>query len=321
MSLGLPIEDWLQSLAELAKHEEDPERFLALACSELPLRMPGVMGGDWEGATGRHAFGVQQGYPMRFKHERLTIGLVSNIKPSPSLLWYYGLSMRLLAEFHLGKWRAQELRRLSYVEAIHATGARLTHDVKNLLQSLDTLCVASQQEQEPSRRFTELLRRQLPEISMRLRQTLTKLSAPDGLGQSESQVAESWFASLESRYGSPQTVFAKNAVLKKVSVPDAMLFSSVAENLLHNFANKQKSQPGIKAEVRLGETTGRAWLEVTDNGAAIPAGLAAKLLAYPVPSESGLGVGLYQSARLAEQRGYRLELTANRDGCVGFRLA
>jgi hypothetical protein len=48
--------------------------------------------------------------------------------------------------------------------------------------------------------------------------------------------------------------------------------------------------------------------------------LAESLLREHVPSENGLGIGLFQSARLAGQGGYRLELAENRPGRVRFRL-
>jgi signal transduction histidine kinase len=132
-SLGLPIEEWLQSLAEQSRHEEDPERFLARACEELPRRLPGVRGGRWALAAASGEFGEPHGHRTRYAHGGLTVELVTRSEPSPALRWHHDLIVRLLAEFYLGKWRARELQRLSYIEAIHETGARLTHDVKNLL--------------------------------------------------------------------------------------------------------------------------------------------------------------------------------------------
>ena len=49
--------------------------------------------------------------------------------------------------------------------------------------------------------------------------------------------------------------------------------------------------------------------------------MAARLFAAPVPSQSGLGIGLYQAAKLAEQIGYKLALVSNIDGKVCFELA
>ncbi len=323
ISLGLPIEEWLDSLAVLAEREDDPERFLALACGELPLRMPGVVGGDWrvEGAAQIQTFGEQRGHGSHFRHGRFALGLITRGRPSPSQLWHYDLAARLLAEFHLGKWRARELQRLSYVEAIHETGARLTHDVKNLLQSLDTLCAAALREDVASPRLLGLMRRQLPEVSSRLRQTLIKLAAPAELARQEPMAALSWFATLENRYANPLTAFWVGGDLTTQWVPDAALFSSVAENLLQNLARKREANPEIKAEVRLGEAAGQLWLEVTDYGSVLSADVSEALFKRPVPSENGLGVGLYQCARLAAAAGYALTLAENRAGCVRFRLA
>lgn len=321
MSLGLPIEEWLQSLADLAKREENPDRFLELACADLPQRLPGVVGGEWHGLTGPRKFGVQQGILLRFRHGNLQLGLVCRVEPSPTLRWHYDLAARLLAEFHMGKWRARELQRLSYVEAIHDTGARLTHDVKNLLQSLETLCVAARAEGEtPSARFAGLMRRQLPEITARLRQTLNKLSAPVATTDEAAVAATAWLASIKTRYADRKIAFVMTGELASIKL-GPLLFSSVSENLLQNIADKRRHDPDVGAQVCLGAENGKAWLEVMDTGDAIPAARAALLFIDVAPSENGLGIGLYQSARLAQRSGYRLELAENRDGCVRFRLA
>lgn len=323
MSLGLPVEEWLKSLAELARHEDDPERFLALACAELPQRLPGVVGGNWTGfAGGQNAFGETGGYRSSLTQGRLRIELVTRAEPSPALLWHYDLILRLLAEFYLGKWRAQEVKRLSYVEAIHETGARLTHDVKNLLQSLDTLCVAAEQEGAvPSARFNELLLRHLPEVAARLRQTLAKLATPARPLPELPVTAGDWLASLASRYAGGHTTFAAEGDVSACVMTDAALFSSVVENLLQNIADKRRSARAVTTEVRLICATDGVRIEVSDDGHAIPAAQADKLLRQRVSSESGLGIGLYQCARQAEQAGYRLELAENREACVRFRLA
>ena len=39
--------------------------------------------------------------------------------------------------YYLAKRHAQEIERGHYLRAVHETGARLTHDVKNVLQSLE----------------------------------------------------------------------------------------------------------------------------------------------------------------------------------------
>jgi signal transduction histidine kinase len=322
LSLGLPIEEWLQSLAELAKNEDDPERFLAKACAEIPRRLPGIVGGDCTDSMQQHRFGEQQGYLTRFRYGHLQLDLRCRVEVSPSLLWHYDLIARLLAEFHLGKWRERELRRLTYVEAIHATGARLTHDVKNLLQSLETLCAAMQSESvTPSPRFVELMRRQLPVITARLGQTLGKLSAPAKSLTGEPVRAGAWFAALADRYVDQQVEFECASGVEDILLVAGEMFSSVAENLLQNLLAKQHNTAGLHGVCRLGLSGGQVWLEVADTGEAIPPELARILFLQPVTSESGLGIGLYQSALLAAQYGYRLWLAENRPGYVLFRLA
>ena len=63
---------------------------------------------------------------------------------SPSLEWHFHLLGQLLGEFYVAKVREQKLQQQTYVQAVHETGARVTHDVKNLLQSLNVLCAAAE---------------------------------------------------------------------------------------------------------------------------------------------------------------------------------
>lgn len=321
-SLGLPLDAWLASLAEISRREEDPERFLSLACAELPQRLPGVIGVAWEDWEGNHLSGRQDGHPLSLEAGALRLVLVTRGRPSPVQRWHYDLVARLLAEFAAGKWRAMELKRLSYIEAIHETGARLTHDVKNLLQSLDTLCEAAELEGDnPSVRFSQLVRRQLPEVSARLRQTLVKLSAPAvATSPTQSMPVAAWLESLGNRYPGSWLSISAEGDAAACQLEDAVLFSSTAENLLQNIAEKRRTHPEVLAQVRLICGSGGPWLEVCDTGDAIPEARAARLFSQPLPSETGLGIGLYQSARQADQACYRLTLEENRAGRVCFRL-
>ena len=48
--------------------------------------------------------------------------------------------------------------------------------------------------------------------------------------------------------------------------------------------------------------------------------VASRLFSAPLPSQHGLGIGLYQAAQQAEQLGYKLTLVNNSDGRVCFEL-
>lgn len=321
LSVGLPVERWLHTLADLAQRQEDPDTFVAEACHDMVRRLPWVTGGEWAGeATGGH-FGTPRGRRSEFRFEALSIAIYTRYPLSPSLVWHFNLLAQLIAEFYADKLRGRQLKRLSYVQAIHETGARLTHDVKNLLQTLRTLCSAAEGEgTEVSPEFAALLRRQLPAIATRLTQTLEKLNQPRWEGDLGVPAAR-WWEELRQRHAAVPVQFVLDQPLPDGTTLPAGLFNHVAENLLANALDKRRAEPGLEVTVGLRAGAAGAELDVCDNGAAIPPALAADLLRGPVASNSGLGIGLYQAARLAELSAYRLSLAVNEAGRVCFRLA
>ena len=210
---------------------------------------------------------------------------------------------------------------MSYLRAVHETGARLTHEVKNVLQSLDNLCFMAQSA-DASMQLG--LRRQLPRLADRLRQMLDKLqSAPptgeDLLATGGEQVAvTSWWAGLRERFPQAWIEYAPLACGPESMLPGA-LFDSVADNLLDNARLKQQLEPALRVRVAL--SADARCLSVFDDGAPVAPGVAAQLLRMPVASSNGFGIGLYQCARWAEACGYALRLAENAPGRVGFELA
>jgi C4-dicarboxylate-specific signal transduction histidine kinase len=96
------------------------------------------------------------------------------------------------------------------------------------------------------------------------------------------------------------------------------MFDCVADNLIENALNKRLREPALK--IRVGLDAKSLSLRVSDNGSAIPSGYAQKLLRTVVPSEDGLGVGLYQASRWARQNNYKMQLLENQPGKVTFEL-
>lgn len=322
LSAGMPFEEWLEALANLSQAEDRPDRFIAQACGLLTRHLHAVVGVRWQTPAEQGAYGEPNGHPIHFNNGPTRLVLYCRVQPSPSLRWQYGLAVRLLMDSYADKQRAQELKRLSFVEAVHETGARLTHDVKNLLQSLDALCAAAERPgSDSSKRFNELLRRQLPEISARLRQTLSKLTSPQPDETPNPQAATEWFEALQRRYAEMPVHFSARDILPDHQVPDALLFSTVLENLLQNIAEKRQMEPGVQAEVELHREGASLVVDIADNGSMIPAAIASRLFSERIASANGLGIGLYQCARLAECHGYRLTLAENQPGNVRFRLA
>jgi hypothetical protein len=70
MSIGLPVEQWLQALSNLALREEDPHAFLEKACVEIAQRLPWVKGGEWIAGGSRGRFGVLRRSPLGIQPRR-----------------------------------------------------------------------------------------------------------------------------------------------------------------------------------------------------------------------------------------------------------
>lgn len=320
LSVGLPLEQWLHRVAELAAEETQPLRFLDKAAAEVSRKLPWVMGGKWKTAEGEGRFGVCQGRVTCFTRDGLTLDLYTRGGLSPSLIWHFNLVTQVLEQYFRAKQKEQEYVELAYMKAIHETGARLTHDMKNLLQSLGSLMFAAQGSgPESSERLTLLMQRQLPQIIQRLQTTVEKLSAPR-LSAAGEVASAGWWSALQARYQGRDIVFENHLPASMPATVNEGLFSGAMENLLQNALAKRGVDLDLKIEAHLFELDGRVGLRVFDNGAAIPAQIAADIGRRPISSEQGLGIGLLQLARGAELSGYRLELESNVPGRVSFCL-
>lgn len=317
-SIGLPVEKWLYFLAELSRLEPSPERFLAESIASL-ARLPWVSGAEWRAGGDRGEHGVKTAFPVRFENEELSLVIFSRYRTSPALHWHLHLLGQLLGEFYMAKQREQKLRQQSYLQAVHETGARVTHDVKNLLQSLNVLVSAAGQRTGlgHSPELLSLIQRQLPVISQRLSATLEKLQRPQT--ESEQLVPiDAWWESLKRQYLQNGIEFEASSIGSDSMLPRA-LAESVADNLIQNALAKKTADPGVRIRVAVsGE--GAVEFTVTDTGRAIASDVEKLLFHAPVGSHSGLGIGLYQAARHAEANGFALRLVSNRDGEVSFSL-
>jgi len=314
-SIGLPVEKWLYFLAELSQTEARPERFLGEGVAGL-ARLPWIAGTAWD-AGGQHGeTGSRTEHQVLYESPDLDLTIFSRHPTSPALQWHLHLLGQLLGDFYAAKLREQKLQHASYLQAVHETGARLTHDVKNLLQSLNVLCSVAGQDDSP--RLQALIRRQLPAITQRLSATLDKLQRP-GVGEVQQVPLREWWEALVRQYQTQDVEFNAAGLEPELRVPKP-LFDSVADNLLQNAIAKRAAGKEVRIRASIQCRNGPR-LRVHDSGRAVPADLAAGLLRAPVPSAAGLGIGLYQAARHAEESGYALALVENRDGEVCFELA
>jgi hypothetical protein len=317
LSIGVPFERWMHSLAALADRERDPDKFVIVAAHEM-AGLPWLSGIRWKSQTSTGNAGEITKYPTEFTFGGLTLTLYTRWSPSPALVLHIRLLARLLGDYYDAKMREQEQRRNAYVQAIYETGSRLTHDVKNLLQTLRSLCAAAETSDEnDSDALRLLMQRQLPQITQRLQITLDKLNTKPPIGKDEAPAGD-WWQDLRQRYTHERVEFDGGPLPEGTTLPSD-LFASVAENLLQNALEKRKMQGNLRILVRLQWSDGFA-LSVCDDGSPIPDQLAAQLFNSPVPSNSGLGVGLYQVARFAHEQGFEVALSSNQPGRVCFTL-
>lgn len=319
LTIGLPFEVWMRNLAEHAQREPQPARFLALALEDMS-ELPWVAGVSWRTAQGEGQVGTRSKFHAEFALQELDLDIYTHSSLSPALTVHLKLLAQLLGYFHEAKRREQQQRQNAYHQAIFETGARLTHDVKNLLQSLKSLCSAVEHSSgHDAERLQALMQRQLPQIAQRLQTTLDKLQAPSQ-SRIEMVDAATWWEQLKQRYADRNIEFNLDSAMVEGALPGD-LFNSVAENLIENALNKAKNEPGLRISARLVSKGKTHSLRVWDDGSAIRPSVAETLFSGAVNSQTGLGIGLYQASQQAERLGYRLAIAGNARGNVCFELA
>lgn len=319
LSLGMPFERWMHRLANLAEREADPHQFVALAVRDM-LELPWLVGVEWSAANREGLVGIVSPFDTHFAFGGLDLRLHTRWRPTPALLLHMRLLARLLGDYHDAKVREQVQRRTDYLQAIYETGSRLTHDVKNLLQSLRSLCAAAATTSgDDADALLRLIQRQLPQIAQRLQSTLDKLDARRS-GPVDMVSAADWWRALTQQYAHEGIEFEVIGEVEPAALVPGDLFDSVADNLLQNALAKRRRGETVAVRATLRHGGGGGAFSIADVGEAIPESLARELFRAPVASDDGLGVGLYQSARHAAELGYVLELSSNVVGEVCFTL-
>jgi signal transduction histidine kinase len=330
MSVGMPFELWMRRIAELAETDPNSATFLASSMAET-AKMPWVLGAEWKSPDGNGEFGDRTQHPAKFRYHDLQLTFFTEIRMSPALFLHVRLLAQVVGEFYEGKRREQALRQNAYLQAVHETGAALTHDIKNLLQSLFALTSAnparaadegrSDDQRAPSA-YEAMLGRQLPHLTRRLQSTLDKLQNPAVASHGVSLPAGVWWKDVMARYRDENIEMEK--ALGDEEIVALTLFDTVLENCLENARRKLNADDDgkVRVAVRLFEANGAPAISIEDSGEPIREEIVKELFVGAVsqPANGGLGIGLFQAARQAEQAGYALSLAENRKGCVRFLL-
>jgi signal transduction histidine kinase len=211
-----------------------------------------------------------------------------------------------------------ELAKQAQLQAIFETGARITHDIKNLLQSMHSMVtILHADTSETDSKSVIILKRQFPYFIQRLEQAMNKLQTPEEISQEITYLKE-WWGELHSHYKDYDIEFIAE-IDSNPAIPFD-LFHSVAENLLENAITKRKEQPDIRITAKIQVNKYIISMKITDTGNAIDERTATILFRESIKSDNGLGIGLLQAAKQAEAMGYTLSLKYNFNGNVCFEL-
>ena len=313
LNVGTPFENWLTQLAEAAQREPDPAAYLRRATSLL-ADFPWLSGLAWQSPDGAGQIGQLSVYDVRVQEGELGLTLFAKQTLNPSMLLHIQLLAQLIGYFYQAKQREQSLSEITRLQAVYETGSRLTHDLKNMLQSLLSLTSLAQSREE---RAQQLLQQQLPLLSQRIELTLTKLQQPLLESETAQLPLNAWWQSVRMRNQHQAIGWSAPDILPDKNIPSA-LFDCIVDNLIDNAVRKRQSEPAISIFIEIQSEPVR--LIVCDSGKPIPENIAINLLRGVVVSENGLGIGLYQAGRWAEQLGYRLAMVSNQAGKVCFEL-
>jgi hypothetical protein len=317
LNIGTPFERWLREISRLAAQRQTAEQFLKDALAQI-VGLPWVSGCEWKfnGQSGLQGVITEHSLEIETRELRLVI---FTPRPITTALQLHGqLLVQLVADFHQAKRREIELAQKAHLQAIHETGARVTHDIKNLLQSMYAMTGAVQHgAQSRPAELQELLAKQLPQLTQRLQLALDKLQAPQTANVGHREMSD-WWEALKRRNDADGVHF--NASLEANPLIPSDCFDSVLENLLENARYKRKTEPHVQITVSAHAQADFISITVLDSGSRVDSHIAASLFSGPVRSASGLGIGLFQAQAQAQEVGYELRLSRNEHEAVEFEF-
>lgn len=319
LNIGTPFEAWLGNIANLARQRSDADDFLEAAVGEL-VDIPWVSAVEWSCDAGSGIEGQRTRNHLTVETDALTVTLYTERAFSSALLIHCRLLIQVLGHFYVAKRRENEEANEAHLRAIHETGARVTHDIKNLLQSLRTMTASLEGAVGPEREQAgfKLLKRRLPDVARRLQLSLDKLQRPSQSAP-DFMPAATWWQNTVARETDQGVACQGTLEETGLEVPRDVL-DSVLDNLLDNARHKVAAGRAARIELSAAFGDGRVEVSVTDDGEPLEPTLARALFQQPVASATGLGVGLYQAARQAQRAGGELRLAQNEPGRVRFEL-
>ncbi|VAW63305.1 hypothetical protein MNBD_GAMMA09-527 [hydrothermal vent metagenome] len=317
LNIGNPFETWVKQTSLLDQNKKiTADLFLKNSIEHL-LTLSWVSGVNWSDEKKHTLYGQETKYSTTFTSNNINVQIYSHIPMGAALKIHAQLLMHLMNYFYTSKLREITLMNQTHLKAVYETGSKLTHDMKNILQSLHTLTSVVQTTDDPQKSH-QLMKKQLPLLSQRLQNTLDKLQTKTDTGCSFSLI-QTWWKELQSRYHGRDILF--EGEIYQNTLIDIDVFDTVLENFLENARSKRRSNPDISIIASIYAENERIVIQVCDTGEPVPTSKKNEMFKQILPSNDGYGIGLYQSAQLAEKNGFKLNLLNNESGNICFQLS
>jgi hypothetical protein len=340
LTIGLPFELWMRQIAHAAQQDDNANSFLNQAMRELGA-LDWIVGARWgthDGAT--QEFGFVSSHATEIVEPanvdrtlQVTSTIYTRIGLSPAMQLHVRLLAQVIAQFYVSRRREERLQQMSYVQAVHETGARVTHDVKNLLQSIRTLTQAmpstnaSSAQDQRGQAYLQLLRNHLPTLADRLEQTIVQLARPEDKPVTVRQNARDWWLHIQTQ-AFPTVIHWQTGdeMANDTSEIDSLLFTMAIE---HCASNVQRLTQLLGSPIRMTvHLINSSAMDICNDGPAIPDDMVAQLFKQPISlarsgtqqMRSSYGLGLYQLSQFAHERGYSIKLASNQPSHVAFSL-
>ena len=320
LNIGGPFEQWFTHVSTLeANIGLRPENFLTASLRYL-MHQHWICGVRWQAGSTDGLEGEESSNKVSINDEKLKLTIYTYTPVGPSLLLHSKLLLNVLTFYYRAKLQEQLLLKQAHLQAIYETGSKLTHDVKNILQSTQTMSQIISDEDASMQEKVDVLKKQMPLLTQRLNTTLEKLRAPspEEANRASSGSVIHWWNQLLLRYTGRHIDFSLD-IDNDTDIP-VDIFTTVVENLLDNARNKRSREPELKIFVELCSSDKQLVLSVTDTGSAIDPRVYPHLFKEVVSSNDGFGIGLYQSYELAKNHGYELMVNDNSKGNICFSL-
>jgi len=321
LNIGGPFEEWFAHISTLeANTGLRPENFLTASLRYL-MQQHWICGVSWKTESANGTEGEKSSHEVDIQDEKLSLVIYTYTPIGPSLLLHSKLLLSILTFYYRAKLQEQLLLKQAHMQAIYETGSKLTHDVKNILQSTHTMTQIIHDNDAEMQEKMDVLKKQMPILTQRLNTTLEKLRAPaksnDGEQTSSGSLLQ-WWNQLQIRYTGRHIKFSTD-VERDSEIP-VDIFTTVMENLLDNARNKRIREPELTIYVTLSNLNDQLQLSVADTGSAINPQISQQLFKEVVSSQDGFGIGLYQCYELAKNHGFDLTISDEAEGNVCFVL-